>query len=185
MKFGQNFLLSVIIPCYNEGSTIEDVIEAVKKQPFFKQIIVVDDGSSDATPNILKNIKGDEKNEILILRHKKNLGKGAAIRTGLKHVRGDIIIIQDADLEYDPSEYPKLLQPIIEDKADVVFGSRFLESRRAIYFTNYIANLTFSFLINFLYGTTLTDTATGYKVFKREVLEEIGELQANDFSFEM
>ena len=185
MKFGQNLLISVIIPCYNEGSTIEDVIEAVKKHPFFKQIIVVDDGSSDATPSILKNIKGDEKNEILILKHEKNLGKGAAIRTGLKHVRGDIIIIQDADLEYDPSEYPKLLQPIIEDKADVVFGSRFLESRRAIYFTNYIANLTFSFLINFLYGTTLTDTATGYKVFRREVLEEIGEIQANDFSFEM
>ena len=185
MRSEKNFLLSVIIPCYNEGSTIEDVIEAVKKQPFFKQIIVVDDGSTDATPNILKNIKGDEKNEILILRHKENLGKGAAIKTGLKHVKGDIIIIQDADLEYDPSEYPKLLQPIIEDKADVVFGSRFLESRRTIYFTNYIANLTFSFLINFLYGTTLTDIATGYKVFRREVFEEIGELQANDFSFEI
>jgi glycosyltransferase involved in cell wall biosynthesis len=88
MRNEKSFWLSVIIPCYNEGSTIEDVIEAVKKQPFFKQIIVVDDGSSDATPNILKNIKGDEKNEILILRHKKNLGKVVAIKTGLKHVKG-------------------------------------------------------------------------------------------------
>ncbi len=185
MKTERNFLLSVIIPCYNEGSTIEEVIEAVKRQPYRKQIIVVDDASEDATPDILRKIKGDERNEILVIRHEKNRGKGAAIRTALRYVRGDIIIIQDADLEYDPSEYPKLLQPIIEDKADIVFGSRFLESRRTIYFTNYIANLTFSFLINFLYGTTLTDIATGYKVFKREILDEIGEIQADDFSFEV
>lgn len=178
-------LISVIIPCYNEATTIEEVIEKVKKQPYKKEIIVVDDGSDDLTPEILKNIKGDTLNEIKIIRHSKNMGKGAAVRTGIKSSKGDIIIIQDADLEYDPDEYPKLLKPIFEDKADVVFGSRFLETRRTIYFVNYIANLTFSFLINSLYGTTITDTATGFKVFRRYVIEEIGELKADDFSIEI
>jgi glycosyltransferase involved in cell wall biosynthesis len=178
-------LISVIIPCYNEATTIEEVIEKVKKQPYKKEIIIVDDGSDDFTPEILKNIKGDNLNEIKIIRHSKNMGKGAAVRTGIKSSKGDIIIIQDADLEYDPDEYPKLLKPIFEDKADVVFGSRFLETRRTIYFINYIANLTFSFFINSLYGTTITDTATGFKVFRRYVLEEIGELEADDFSIEI
>mgnify|MGYP005857953713 CR=1 FL=1 len=177
--------LSVIIPCYNEALTIEDVISEVKKQPYRKEIIIVDDGSDDSTPNILKNIKSDEMNEIKVIRCHKNMGKGAAVCKAFNYLTGDTIIIQDADLEYSPSDYPVLLEPLLSGKADVVYGSRFLGTRRAIYFTNYIANLLFSFSMNLIYGSTLTDVATGFKAFKKYVLDEIQPLSAKDFSFEI
>ena len=180
-----DFKLSVIIPCYNEGATIEEIVERVKRQPYRKEIIVVDDGSDDFTPQVLSHISSDEFNEVKVVRHERNMGKGKAVRTGFRYATGDIILIQDADLEYSPEDYPKLLEPILEGKADIVFGSRFFSERRTLYFTNFIANLLFSFLMNSLYGTTITDVATGYKVFRREVLDEILPLSANDFAFEI
>ena len=180
-----DFKLSVIIPCYNEGATIEEIIERVKRQPYRKEIIVVDDGSDDFTPQALSHISSDEFNEVKVVRHERNMGKGRAVRTGFRYATGDIILIQDADLEYSPEDYPKLLEPILEGKADIVFGSRFFSERRTLYFTNFIANLLFSFLMNSLYGTTITDVATGYKVFRKEVLDEILPLSANDFAFEI
>lgn len=178
--------LSVIIPVYNEERTISDVINEVKKvkiKGIAKEMIVVDDSSTDNTKSILKKIKDKS---IKIFYHKKNMGKGAAIKTGLKNSTGDIILIQDADLEYNPDEYEKLLKPIIEDKAKVVYGSRLDSIRKNIksmYKLHYIGNLFLTLITNLLYGAKITDMETGYKVFRREVIKDIN-LKANRFDFE-
>lgn len=178
--------ISVIIPAYNEEKTIKRIIDEVKKvylKDMSKEIIIVDDCSDDNTRAILKNINDVS---LKILFHKKNMGKGAAIRTGLKKSTGDIILIQDADLEYNPAEYIKLLKPIIGNKANVVYGSRLEAIKRNIkkmYKLHYIGNIFLTLLTNLLYGARITDMETGYKVFRREVIKDIN-LRANRFDFE-
>ena len=178
--------LSVIIPTYNEEKTIKKIIDKVKKvklKNISKEIIVIDDCSKDSTRSILKSINNGS---LKILFHKKNMGKGAAIKTGLKDSTGDIILIQDADLEYNPDEYEKLLKPIIEDKAKVVYGSRLNAIRKNIknmYKFHYIGNLFLTLITNLLYGAKITDMETGYKVFRREVIKGIN-IKARRFDFE-
>ena len=178
--------LSIIIPVYNEERTILRVIKEVKTvklDNISKEIIVVDDYSIDQTRHILKKLKGKS---IKVFYHKKNMGKGAAIRTGLKNCTGDIILIQDADLEYNPNEYKKLLNPIMEGKAKIVYGSRLEAIRRnlkSMYKLHYIGNLFLTLATNLLYGTKISDMETGYKVFRREVIKNIS-LRANYFDFE-
>jgi len=173
--------LSVIIPVFNEIKTLPELIRQVKAVDFPKEILVVDDHSNDGTETWLKNLKDPE---IIILSHPKNQGKGAGIRTALAKVSGDIILIQDADLEYSPEDYPQLLKPILDGKADVVYGSRFLGGpHRVLYFWHYLANSCFSFLTNFLYNINLTDMGTCYKVFRSEVLKTMN-LKSNRFGFE-
>lgn len=178
--------LSVIIPVYNEEKTVKTVLNRVKSvnlKGITKEIIVIDDFSTDGTGGILKKIKGKS---IKILRHSKNMGKGAAIRTGLKHATGDVILIQDADLEYSPSEYPKLLEPILKRKADVVYGSRIeviKKNLKKMYKIHYIGNLFLTSLTNLLYGASITDMETGYKVFRKGVVKGIN-LRARRFDFE-
>lgn len=180
--------LSIIIPAFNEQKTISEVIDRVAATPYEKEVIVVDDGSSDGTRAYLEEIrqraKADGHGDIKIIFHEKNMGKGAAIRTGLKHAQGDIIIIQDADLEYDPKDYPNLLEPIIEGKADVVYGSRFLGGpHRVLYFWHYVGNKMITLLSNMFTDLNLTDMETGYKVFKRDAIKDI-EIKSNRFGFE-
>lgn len=170
--------LSVIIPVYNEINCIENVISRVKKVKVDKEIIVVDDCSTDGTREILEKIEG-----ITLLLHDRNRGKGAAVRTALKKVSGDIIIIQDADLEYPPEQYPEVIKPIIDGYADVVFGSRFLGLHRVFYFWHYMGNRFLTLLTNFLYDTILTDMETGVKAFRKEVFDKI-EIKSNGFDFE-
>ena len=178
--------LSVIIPVYNEKRTVLKVIDKVKKvniNNVVKEMIVVDDFSTDGTRDILKKINS---RSIRIFFHKKNMGKGAAIKTGLKHASGGIILIQDADLEYNPEEYKKLLKPIINNKAEVVYGSRLEAIRKDIknmYKLHYIGNLFLTLMTNLLYGAKITDMETGYKVFRKEVIKKIN-LRANRFDFE-
>jgi glycosyltransferase involved in cell wall biosynthesis len=173
--------LSVIVPVYNEIKTIREILTRIKTVEFDKEIIVVNDGSTDGTKEILKEFKEDPS--ISILHHERNQGKGAALRTGFKEATGDIVVIQDADLEYSPEEYPQLSRLIIEDKADVVYGSRFLGPHRAFLFLNYLANKFLNFVTNALYHTALTDMETGFKVFRRELLEKIT-IRSNDFRVE-
>jgi len=172
--------LTVIIPVFNEASTVLKVIERVKKVPVEKEVIVVDDGSTDGTRDLLEgNCKG-----IKLLFHETNQGKGAAIRTALPHVTGDLIIIQDADLEYDPSEYPQMMAPILEGKADVVYGSRFLGGpHRVFYFWHAVGNKIITTLSNMFTDLNLTDMETGYKIFRAEVFRNIT-LESNRFGFE-
>ena len=164
----KNIKLSIIIPVLNEERTIEEVIKRVKKCQKKREIIVVDDGSTDNTPKILKKL---ESKEVKVLTHDKNQGKGAAIRTGLKHVTGDCVIIQDADLEYDPEDFEKLLKPIADNKAEVVYGSRFTGEHRNLLFWNMVGNKILNLIANMLYNTTMSDMETGYKVFKTEILK--------------
>ena len=170
--------LSVIIPVYNERNCIENVILRVKKVPVDKEIVVVDDCSTDSTREILEKIKG-----IVLLLHDKNRGKGAAVRTALKKVSGDIIIIQDADFEYPPEQYPEVIKPIVDGYADVVFGSRFLGLHRVFYFWHYVGNRFLTLLTNVLYDTILTDMETGVKAFRKEVFDNIS-IKSNGFDFE-
>lgn len=173
--------LSVVIPVYNEKSTIKDLIRKVEGVNLDKEIIIVDDYSTDGTREILKSL---ENNKYKIIFHDKNMGKGAALRTGFKQVDGDIVIIQDADLEYDPNEYEKLIVPIIEGNADVVFGSRFLTGQhRVLLFWHYLGNKLLTTLSNMFSNLNLTDMETCYKVFKKEVLNEIN-FKSNRFGFE-
>lgn len=177
--------LSVIIPCYNERNTLHTIIEAVKESGYPSlEIIVVDDFSTDGTRDILKKIQA-EKLVDLVLYHDKNQGKGAALRTGFKAATGDIVIVQDADMEYDPKEFPKLVQPILEDKADVVFGSRFMgsEPHRVSYFWHRVANFFLTLFSNIFTNLNLTDMETCYKVFRREIIQSI-EIKENRFGFE-
>ncbi len=174
--------LSVIIPVYNEVDSIEEILRRVRATGLPDEIIVVDDGSTDGTREILSGLDG--KDGVRVLLHEENQGKGAAVRTGLAAARGDVLLIQDADLEYDPRDYPTLLRPIEEGLADVVYGSRFLGGpRRATMFWHMVANKLLTFLTNLLYDTILSDMETGYKVFRREVIEGMT-LHAKRFDFE-
>ena len=176
--------LSIIIPCFNELNTIDQIVKKVKNSPYKnKEIIIVDDFSTDG---LREKLQCDlEKKVDKVLYHDFNQGKGAAIRTGISHVSGDIIIIQDADLEYDPNEYPIILEPILNDGADVVYGSRFLSngSHRVLYYWHYLANKFLTTLSNILTNINLTDMETCYKAFKREILENIV-IEENRFGFE-
>jgi len=174
--------LSVIIPVYNEVENIEEILKRVKATKRAAEIIVVDDGSQDGTRDLLKKLDG--KGRVRVILREKNQGKGAAIRSGLDAATGDILLIQDADLEYDPRDYPALLQPLEEGLADVVYGSRFLGGpRRATMFWHMIANKMLTFMTNILYDTILSDMETGYKVFRREVVDGM-KLRSKRFDFE-
>ena len=185
----ENFKLSIIIPCYNEKNTIEiilnKIIQNLNNYKFLNyEILIVDDCSTDGTIQILKQL--DKDNKIAIHFHDKNLGKGAAIHTALKHLSGEVVIIQDADLEYDPSDYHKLLTPFFEANADVVYGSRFLgggKYSRVHFFWHYLANKILTFICNLFTNLNLTDMETGYKVFKSSALKSIS-LKEETFSFE-
>jgi glycosyltransferase involved in cell wall biosynthesis len=173
--------LSVIIPVYNEVGTIQEIIERVKQAPFEKEVIVVDDCSTDGTRDLLKEKEGDG---VAVLFHESNQGKGAAIRTAIPHISGDIAIIQDADLEYHPSEYPRLIAPILEGRADVVYGSRFLGGpHRVLFFWHAVGNRIITTLSNMLTDLNISDMETGYKVFRAEVLKRI-KIESNRFGFE-
>jgi len=174
--------ISVIIPVYNECNTIQEIIRKVQATGIPNEIVIVDDGSSDGTRQVLEEMKGKEK--VRVILHEKNMGKGSAVRTGFTHATGDVIIIQDADLEYDPREYPNLLKPIQEGLADVVYGSRFLgAARRPILFWNMVANKILTLVTNILYNNILSDMETGYKVFRKEVVDGMT-LHAKRFDFE-
>jgi glycosyltransferase involved in cell wall biosynthesis len=185
-----DLLLSVVVPVYNERNTLRDILQRIKEVPIRKEIILVDDGSKDGTRDILAQIETEpveEGNVVRVIYHQKNTGKGGALRTGFAEAKGDIVIIQDADLEYDPAEFPRLLQPIVEGKADVVFGSRFLGdySHRVLYYRHYLANQVLTTLSNWFSNLNLTDMETCYKVFKADVLKEIlPTLRQNRFGFE-
>ena len=173
--------LSVIIPVYNEVGTILEIISRVKEAPFEKEIIVVDDCSTDGTRELLKK-EGD--NRITMFFHESNQGKGAAIRTAIPHISGDIAIIQDADLEYHPSEYHRLIAPILEGRADVVYGSRFLGGpHRVLFFWHAVGNRIITTLSNILTNLNISDMETGYKVFRAEVLKRT-KIESNRFGFE-
>ena len=174
-------LLSVIIPCFNEKNTILELLEKVKAVDINKEIIVIDDNSTDGTRELLKNIK----NPVHVIFHPKNIGKGSAIQTGIREAKGDFILIQDADLEYDPSEYHLLLKPILDGKADVVYGSRFMghQPHRVLFFWHYIGNKILTLLSNMLTNLNLTDMETCYKVFRAEIIKKIP-LKEKRFGFE-
>ena len=174
--------LSVIIPVYNEVEHIGEIVKRVQSTKITKEIIIVDDGSEDGTRRVLQELDGKKK--VRVILHKYNQGKGAAVVTGLKAAGGDVLLIQDADLEYDPRDYPILLKPIKEGIADVVYGSRFLGgSHRVTMFWHMVANRLLTFMTNILYNTILTDMETGYKVFRREVVEGMT-IRAKGFNFE-
>jgi glycosyltransferase involved in cell wall biosynthesis len=179
-------LLSVVIPVYDEASTIARLIERVRAAPLELpiEIVVVDDASSDGTHEILARLGTPEAGDLRLIRHPVNRGKGAAVRTGLAAARGDIVLIQDADLEYDPRDYPLLLEPILEGQADVVFGNRFHGGpHRVLYFWHYVANRALTLLTNVVTGLNLSDMEAGYKVFRAEVLRSL-ELRSDRFGFE-
>jgi glycosyltransferase involved in cell wall biosynthesis len=173
--------LSVVIPVYNEIQTIRPVLDRVRASPFDKEIILVDDGSTDGSREFLASL---DDPAIVVVLQERNQGKGAALRAGFDRASGDIVVIQDADLEYDPVDYPRLLGPILEDKADVVFGSRFGgEAHRVLLFWHYVGTRFLTTLSNMFTNLNLSDMETGYKVFRRSILERL-RLKANRFGFE-
>jgi len=179
-------VLSIIIPCYNERTTILPLLERVRlarlPDSVSREIVIVDDCSKDGTRDLLKNLN---QGDTAIVYHDKNMGKGAALRTGFKAAKGDFVVIQDADLEYDPSEYEKLLGPILDGRADVVFGSRFLTTseRRVLYFFHYLGNRFLTFMSDIFTNLNLTDMETCYKMFRKEIIEKI-DIKENRFGFE-
>lgn len=186
-RTGKDTKLSIVVPCFNEEKTLRKCIEKVLEiadETLSLEIIIVDDGSSDQSLIIARELE-DKYQEIVVLSHKKNQGKGAALRTGIQRVTGDFVAVQDADLEYNPMEFKKLLVPLINDKADVVFGSRFLSAgyHRGLYFWHYQGNRFLTFLSNMFTDLNLTDMETCYKVFKREIIQNI-QIKENRFGFE-
>jgi glycosyltransferase involved in cell wall biosynthesis len=179
--YPDTFQLSVVIPVYNERQWVRELIRRVQAVPVPKELVVVDDCSTDGTRDILRELEGEN---VRVVYHEVNQGKGAALRTGFQHARGDVVVVQDADLEYDPAEYPRLIQPILDNKADVVYGSRFIgESHRVLYFWHYVANRVLTTVSNMFTNLNLTDMETCYKVFRREVLTGLN-LKSNRFGFE-
>ena len=177
--------LSVVIACFNEAATIESIIDAVCASPYTpKEIVVVDDCSTDGSRDILERLKARGLIDHL-LRHEANQGKGAALKSGFQHATGDIVIVQDADLEYDPAEYPRLVRPILDGKADVVYGSRFLgdQPHRVLYFWHRMGNGFLTLLSNMLTNLNLTDMESCYKVFRRNIIQNI-EIEEKRFGFE-
>jgi glycosyltransferase involved in cell wall biosynthesis len=178
----EGFKLSVVMPCYNEKPTIRSIIERVKAEPIPKEIIVVDDFSADGTREVLAEYADDPV--VRVLLHEENRGKGAALRTGFETATGDVVVIQDADLEYDPAEYHSLIRPILEGKADVVYGSRFIGgTHRVLFFWHYVGNRMLTTFSNMFTNLNLTDMETCYKVFRREVLDGMP-LKCDRFGFE-
>jgi glycosyltransferase involved in cell wall biosynthesis len=176
------FLLSVVIPVYNERQWIRALVRRVAAVPIPKEILIIDDASTDGTREILREL--EQEQDIRVIYQPVNQGKGAALRAGFQQAKGEIVLVQDADLEYDPAEYPRLIQPILDNQADVVYGSRFIgESHRVLYYWHYVANKVLTTLSNMFTNLNLTDMETCYKVFRREVLAGI-QLKSNRFGFE-
>lgn len=174
--------ISVVIPVFNEARTIREIVARVWKTGLIREIVIVDDGSTDGTREILQEMQQTDR--VRVFLHDRNLGKGAAVRTGIQNATGEIVIIQDADLEYDPRDYPALIKPLEEGIADIVYGSRFLGgARRPILFWNMVANKILTLVTNILYNNILSDMETGYKVFRRELIKDIP-LHARRFEFE-
>jgi len=176
--------LSIVIPCYNEKDTIHKIVEAVKKSPVAeKEIVIVDDFSTDGTREVLS--REIEPLVSKVIYHERNMGKGAALRTGFQHVTGDVVVVQDADLEYDPNEYPRLMDPILRGKADVVYGSRFTggDAHRVVYFWHMVGNQFLTLLSNMFTNLNLTDMETCYKMFRRQVIQSI-RIEEDRFGFE-
>ena len=179
--------LSVVVPFYNEKDTLGALVAALKSVPIKKQIILVDDCSSDGSREVMDSIVGDSGNEVVKRHHERNRGKGAALRTGFAATTGDIVIVQDADLEYDPMEIPKVIKPILDGKADVVFGSRFMggEAHRVLYYWHSVGNRCLTMLSNWFTNLNLTDMETCYKAFRREAIMKIlPRLRQDRFGFE-
>jgi glycosyltransferase involved in cell wall biosynthesis len=182
--YQKKLTLTVVIPCYNEVATIEPVLKLVENVELADEIIIVDDGSTDGTHEVLKRIESENRPNVRILYHAKNQGKGAALVTGFRAATSDVLLIQDADYEYDPREYPLLLKPIEEGKSPVVYGSRFLGGpRKAMNFWNMVANKILTLTTNILYNAILSDMETCYKVFRREVVADM-QIHARGFEFE-
>ncbi len=172
--------LSVVIPVYNEKNYILEIIRRVKAVQIEKEIIIVDDCSTDGTREILEGLaaKGEK-----VIFHEKNMGKGAALRTGFRNVTGDYVIVQDADLEYDPDDFHKLLAPVLKGKAEVVYGSRFTGERRNMFFHHWVGNRFLTLITNILYNTTISDMETCYKLFRTDIIKSI-DIKSNRFNFE-
>ncbi len=179
----EGFLLSVLVPVYNEAGTLETLLSRVEAVALPKEIVVVDDGSTDGTREVLQRLADEGRPGLRVFFHARNRGKGAAIRTAIGEARGTHWVIQDADLEYDPDDYPTLLRPILEGNADVVFGSRFKGSGRVFLYWHYVGNKFLTGLTNALYGCNLTDMETCYKCFRREVFDKI-KLRSDRFTIE-
>ncbi len=176
--------LSIVIPCFNELKTIQDIVTAVKAAPIEdREIVIVDDYSTDGTRDLLRSTIAPQVDKIIY--HEANRGKGAALRTGFQHVTGDVVVVQDADLEYDPQEYTRLLEPIAAGKADVVFGSRFISDRphRVVYFWHRVGNHILTLCSNMFSNLNLTDMETCYKMFRREIIQAI-DIEESRFGFE-
>jgi glycosyltransferase involved in cell wall biosynthesis len=183
-RLPENFLLSVVIPVFNEARTIAEVIQRVRTCGVPCELVIVDDGSTDGTRQILAEYQAAD--DVTVVLHAENQGKGAALKTGFLRAKGNVVVVQDADLEYDPADYSKLLQPIIEDQADVVFGSRFIgDSHRVLYFWHSAGNRLITLLSNIFTNLNLTDVETCYKLFRREIIQQIAPtLQEKRFGIE-